>query len=179
MIQHITKIKGHALFITINLHLTINSASAYLGSGCCLRTLMYLRTGYRFYERTVWFSQEIKKKKKKHLFSYMSENWVKNQVSIWEPPNIALDFSLVPAPISSSFLVSFERFKTGWVPQLGLYNTSLYSSGKDAKPSKSFTHHQTMNPLLRNTPYAHSFTESSNFGEVGSSRWRAKGYKRP
>jgi hypothetical protein len=61
--------------------------------------------------------------------------------------------------------------------QLGLYNTSLYSSGKDAKPSKSFTHRQTMNPLIWNTPYAHSFTESSNFGEVGSARWRAKGYK--
>jgi hypothetical protein len=32
-------------------------------------------------------------------------------------------------------------------------------------------------PLIQNTPYAHSFTESSNFGEVGSARWRAKGYK--
>jgi len=32
-------------------------------------------------------------------------------------------------------------------------------------------------PLIRNTPYAHFFTEYSNFGEVGSARWRAKGYK--
>jgi hypothetical protein len=45
---------------------------------------------------------------------------------------ITLDFSLVPVPISSLFLVCIEWYKTWWMHQLGLYRTSLYSKGKDA-----------------------------------------------
>jgi len=32
----------------------------------------------------------------------------------------------------SSFLIHFERLKTWWVHQLGLYKNSLYSKCKDA-----------------------------------------------
>jgi hypothetical protein len=35
-------------------------------------------------------------------------------------------------PISSSISNRFECLKTWWVPQLGLYKTSLYSKDKDA-----------------------------------------------
>jgi len=45
---------------------------------------------------------------------------------------ITLDFSLVPVPISSLFLVCIEWYKTWWMHQLGLYRTSLNSKGKDA-----------------------------------------------
>jgi hypothetical protein len=93
--------------------------------------------------------------KEKNWFSYMSENLITckgaNRFSLselvselgQEPGEHSRTtqhcFGLLSSssPISSSLLVSFERLKTGWVPQLGLYNTSLYSSGKDAKPSKS------------------------------------------
>jgi len=53
--------KTNALFITILLSLTLNNASTSLGDGCYLRTLMYLRIKYKFYERTCLV---FKKKKK-------------------------------------------------------------------------------------------------------------------
>jgi hypothetical protein len=36
------------------------------------------------------------------------------------------------SPLSSSLLICFEWFKTGWVHQLGLYKISLNSRSKDA-----------------------------------------------
>jgi hypothetical protein len=76
-------------------------------------------------------------------------------------------------PISSSFLVCFEGFKTWWVHQLSLYKTSLYVRNKDAsiKDFKFkipifvlFTHHGILNCFRPNTPYLpQSFIELNNF----------------
>lgn len=86
--------------------------------------------------RELFGSPKNLKKRKKHSFSYMSENLITckgaNRFSLSE---------LVREPGQEPG----EHLRT---TQLGLYNTSLYSSGKDAKPSKSFTHRQTMNPLI-------------------------------
>jgi hypothetical protein len=85
-------------------------------------------------------------------------------------------------PISSSFLVHFEWFKSRWVCQPRLYKTSLYSKAKDAiikdlKLRILICFHSLViehwTPFTPNIPYlAHSFTKLKDFFDVGNVRWR-------
>ncbi len=75
--------------------------------------------------RTNWICIKIKwwrtLHRKRMSYSLLQKNWKKN----FKPLSNC-------CPISSSISNRFEWLKTRWVPQLGLYKTSLYSKYKDA-----------------------------------------------
>jgi hypothetical protein len=118
---------------------------------------------------------EIKKQHRKHM-KRMNIIFFKLLEKITPP---FFSFS----PISSSYLVCFEGFKTWWVHQLGLYKTFLYVRDKDAMIkdfklkipiSFLFTHHCILNCLRWNTPYLpQSFIKLNNFWGIGSAKENA------
>ncbi len=63
----------HNVFITIILKSNLKNVFASLGNGCCLRTLIYMRTKYQFYERMFDFPKNnlIKQTNFHDWFSYM------------------------------------------------------------------------------------------------------------
>jgi hypothetical protein len=101
------KKKAHATFITTILNLTLNSTSTSSGGSCCVGTLIYLRTRYKFYQRTCpvlpkfafkepilvhardrdRFSLEFSHVTMRHPILMVRTHLRRGRVGIQEPPN--------------------------------------------------------------------------------------------